>query len=495
MNKLDLIKSYNQWQDLANSYRLALSTISFERQTFSPMQGKAYANKMSSILSGEYYRVITDPKAIEILNQLEAIDDLDEDLKVEVKQRLDDIRKTACVPQQEYVAYEKLLNDTNIIWEKAKNTNDYKSYEPSLINVIERTKKIIEYRGVDSIYEALLDDYEPNMTMAKYDEFFDLIEKKISPLIKRINELPKKEYSFLNEEVSIDKQEAISKKLLDYLQYDSSWGYMTTTEHPFSTQMSIGDCRITTKFRLNDFSDNLFSIIHEVGHATYNHQVDVKYDGRYVASSMSSGMHESQSRLLENYLGRTSAFWKRNYDYLKELPNLKEVTLNEFVNGINSLRNGYIRTAADELTYPVHILIRYKLEKGLFEGSISTDKLNETWNQLYKKYLGLDVPNDTVGIMQDVHWSWGLYGYFPTYALGSAYAAQFMNKMNQDLNVDEVLESGDIKPILDWLRENIHQYGGVYDANHILLKVTGESFNPNYYIDYLVDKFTKLYQL
>lgn len=495
MNKDELIKYYYEWQDRVNSYGFALGTISFERQTFAPDEGKAYSNKMSSILSGEYYKVVTDRDALAVLEALEKIEDLDFDLKIEVKQRLEEIRKTSCIPQAVFMAFEKLLGDSNVVWEKAKNANDFKMFEPYLIQVIESTKQMMAYRNVENVYEALLNDYESGMTIEKYDAFFDLVEAKISPLIKKINESNTTTYPFVMQEVAINLQESMSKHLLDYLQYSSKWGYMTTTEHPFSTKMSLGDCRITTKFSLNDFTDNLFSIIHEVGHATYNHQVDAKYEGRYVSSSMSSGMHESQSRLLENYLGRRCSFWKSNFKYFDIFPCMNNVSLDQFIGAINSVYSGFIRTTADELTYPVHILIRYKIEKGLFDGSISTEKLNETWNLMVKKYLGLDVKNDAQGILQDVHWSYGYFGYFPTYALGSAYAAQMMNKMNQELMVDDILESGNIRPILDWLKVNIHQYGGLYDADYILNKITNESFNPAYYIDYLVDKYSKIYNI
>ncbi len=241
----------------------------------------------------------------------------------------------------------------------------------------------------------------------------------------------------------------------------------------------------------------ILSTVHEVGHATYEHDIDPKYDGMILSNGVSSGMHESQSRLFENYLGRTLSFWKANYPILQKYfpKQLEGITVEQYVDAINASTPSLIRTEADELTYPMHILIRYEIEKGLFNGTIPVEKLNETWNKMYKEYLGVDVPNDRDGILQDVHWSDGSFGYFPTYALGSAFSAQFMKAMRKDIDVDELLENNKFDEIIAWLKEHIHQYGCRYTAEEIMLKATGEPFNPDYYLDYLEEKYTKLYNL
>ena len=270
---------------------------------------------------------------------------------------------------------------------------------------------------------------------------------------------------------------------------------MHTSAHPFSSSLSIGDCRITTAFKEDDFTSNIFSIIHEVGHATYNHQVDQKYEGRHIVNMISMGMHESQSRLLENCIGRSKAFWDYNYPlWQEEIAYLKDVKQEEFLAYINQVNPSLIRIEADELTYSIHILIRYIIEKGMFDGSIDLDDLPQIWNKLYKEYLGVDVIDDCHGILQDVHWSYSSFGYFPTYALGSAIACQIMSKMNQDLDVEQLLKDNKLANIQAWLKENVHQYGGLYSYNEILKRITDEEFNARYYIDYLKDKYSKLYQ-
>ena len=241
----------------------------------------------------------------------------------------------------------------------------------------------------------------------------------------------------------------------------------------------------------------ILSTVHEVGHAYYEHNIDPKYDGMILSDGVSSGMHESQSRLCENYLGRSRAFWEYHYPrFQRHFPNeLENISLEEFYRAINLSEPSFVRTEADELTYPLHIVIRYEIEKGLFNGTISTENLDQTWNAKYKEYLGLDVPNDRVGILQDVHWSDGSFGYFPTYALGTAFAAQFMHAMRKDLDVDSLLQNNRYDSIMQWLKEHVQHYGCLYDAGEIIKRATGEEFNVKYFLDYIEEKYTKLYAL
>ena len=285
--------------------------------------------------------------------------------------------------------------------------------------------------------------------------------------------------------------------LLDYLAYDKSWGYQNETEHPFTDWVCENDCRTTTKYLEDNMVSAIFSTIHECGHAWYEHNIDPKYDGMILSNGVSSGMHESQSRLCENYLGRSKAFWEANYDKLTEcFPDLLGgVSLDDFIKAVNVSTPSLVRTEADELTYPMHILIRYEIEKGLFDGTISTEGLDKTWADKYEEYLGIRPEHARDGILQDVHWSDASFGYFPTYALGSAFAAQFMDSMRKDIDVDSYLREGRYAEIEGWLREHIHRYGCRYNADEIMLKATGKPFDVNYYLDYLEDKYTKLYNL
>jgi carboxypeptidase Taq len=243
-------------------------------------------------------------------------------------------------------------------------------------------------------------------------------------------------------------------------------------------------------------TSSIFAFIHEVGHATYNGQVNPEFEGLTISQSMTYGLHESQSRLFENLVGKSYAFWKPHYEHVQELVSvLKDVSLDEFIFGINFVEQSFIRVEADELTYPLHIMLRYELEKALFEGTLSVDDLPTVWNEKFKAYLNLDVTGDDHGVLQDVHWSGAAFGYFPTYALGSAYGAMFFEAMSKELNVEELLLNNDFKTIKAWLKENIHQYGGLYNGKDLIEKVCHKPFDASAYVDGLIAKYSALYNL
>ena len=343
----------------------------------------------------------------------------------------------------------------------------------------------------------MLDDFEPGMTEEKYDAFFHSLKERLIPLIRKVKEKKQIPSDFLHQKFSVDEQKKFMQELLSYLHFDSSWGYQNESEHPFTSWTCENDCRTTTKYIENEPVNAILSTVHEVGHAYYEHNIDPKYDGMILSDGVSSGMHESQSRLCENYLGRSRAFWEYHYPrFQRHFPNeLGNISLDEFYRAVNLSEPSFVRTEADELTYPLHIVIRYEIEKGLFNGTISTENLDQTWNAKYKEYLGLDVPNDRVGILQDVHWSDGSFGYFPTYALGTAFAAQFMHAMRKDLDVDSLLQNNRYDTIMQWLKEHVQHYGCLYDAGEIIKRATGEEFNVKYFLDYIEEKYTKLYAL
>lgn len=498
MDLKEKLQKYNDWIFRMSAYQMALAIIGIDKQTVAPPAGDEYRDRRTAYLAGELFSVQTDPEIAELLKELQQEEGLDGDTRKAVQLYSKMIHDTVCIPKDEFVAAEELMNRSYSAWLDAKYKKDYSLFEPYLKQVIEVKKKQYEYRGSDMpLYDQMLDDYEPGMTREKYDAFFSALKERLVPLIRKVTEAKQVERDFLYLDYPIEDQKKFMDQILAYLQFDPFWGYQNETEHPFTSGTCRNDCRTTTKYLKNNVSSALLSTIHEVGHATYQHDVDEKYDGMILSEAISSGMHESQSRLMENYLGRTRAFWKANYEGLqKQFPQqLGNVSLDQFTDALNAAEPSLVRTEADELTYPMHILIRYEIEKGLFDGSIPTDGLDRTWNEMYEKYLGVKVPDAAKGILQDVHWSGGSFGYFPTYALGSAFAAQFVRKMRQEIDVDEALENGRFADCVSWLKEHIHQYGCRYDADEIMKMATGEAFNVNYYLDYLEDKYSRLYHL
>lgn len=496
MTKKEMLKKYQEWIFKMSAYNMALAIIDIDKMTVAPSGGSAYRDERSSYLAGELFSIQTDPEMVAVLEELNKCDDLDFETKRAVSLYYKNVKNSLCIPKEEFINYSKLLNESYEKWHEAKIKKDYTIFEPYLKNVIETCKKMYEYRNDSrNLYDQMLDDFEPEMNQEKYDIFFDAIKEELVPLIHQVTKAKQIDDSFLYQNYDIEGQKKFMDELLKYLKFDSSWGYQNETEHPFTSWTCENDCRTTTKYLEDNVTSAILSTVHEVGHAYYEHDVDPKFDGMILSEGISSGMHESQSRLCENYLGRTKAFWTYNYLLLqKQFPEqLQNVSLDDFVKAINVAKPSLVRTEADELTYPLHILIRYEIEKGLFNGSISVEGLDKTWADKYEEYLGIRPANATEGILQDVHWSQGSFGYFPTYALGSAYAAQFMKKMRESMDVDRALENNHYEECVAWLKENIHQYGCLYSGEEILRKATGEDFNVKYYIDYLKEKYTKLY--
>ncbi len=498
MTTEQMVQKYKDWIFRQSAYQMALSLINFDKLTIAPEGGNAYRDEREAYLSGEYFAIATEKDMIPVLKALRDDENADADTRRACELYYKDMMKEACIPKEEFVAWRTLQNESYNHWLEAKQKNDYSIFEPYLKKIIEGSKKIYGFRNSDvPLYDQMLDDFEPGMDREKYDHFFNALKERILPLIKKVTEAEQIEDGFLYEKYDIEGQKAFMEHLLKYLEYTPDWGYQNETEHPFTDWVCENDCRTTRKYLENNVVSAIFSTIHECGHAWYEHNIDPKYDGMILSNGVSSGMHESESRLCENYLGRTRAFWEANYPALQEQfrEQLGDVTIDEFISAVNVARPSLIRTEADELTYPVHIMIRYELEKGIFEGTISTDHLDEAWNAKYKEYLGVEVKDAKDGILQDVHWADGSFGYFPTYALGSAFAAQFVHQMRSEIDVDGLLRTGKYGGIQKWLREKFQHYGCFYDAPEIMKIVSGKEFDPRYYIEYLEDKYCTLYHL
>lgn len=490
MQDLEII---NEYEDRLRAYNLAFNTIYFDHETIAPKGGNDYRFKCLDILMEEFYKVKTDEKVYEALLRLEK-EELDEINKRRVKLLLKSFDELKKIPSDLYLKFSSLRTKSQTIWEEAKKTNNYKLYEPYLIELIKMSKQVYRYKNPDvEVYDQMLDDYEEGMNMELYDQFFNLIKEELVPLIKQIKDLDEINNNCLKGKFEIDKQRKVQTVIKDFMNFDSSWGYMSEYMHPFTSGFSTNDVRVTTFYREDDFTDAIFSSIHEIGHATYEHQMNKEYEGG-ILQNVSSGLHESQSRLYENMLARSYHFWDTLFPKIKEILNL-DCTQEDFVKAINVSKPSLIRTQSDELTYPIHILIRYEMEKAIFKDNIDLKDLNKLWNKYYLDYLDIEVDSDTNGILQDVHWSDANFGYFPTYALGSAYAAQFMYYMQKNIDVDSLLSQGKLDVISTYLKEHIHKYSNTLEPKELVFKATGEYFNPKYYIDYLKDKYTKLYKL
>lgn len=492
MNSLQI---YQETKAKLNALQLALATMNYDANTIAPIAGSQYRNEMMAQLSSMVFVLSKDPQYIAAMQDLQATTS-DPDLKREIDILLENYNIDKNVPSQLQLEYTNTAFESWTTWQAAKKNNDYASYEPKLQAVITKLKEVISYYPIQDPYNALLNLYHRGLTHEKLESFFEIIQARLVPFIQQIVKLNRPKPAFLSCQVPIEKQREVTKFIRQLFDFPEDSTYISESSHPFSSTFSLHDSRITTRYDENNFLSNIYSIIHEIGHGTYNLQVNEKYGDSSISSAMSMSMHESQSRFLENNIARHPLFWKKHYPTLQKLldPILNDVSLEEFVFGINYSTPSLIRTEADELTYPLHILIRYRLEKEIMTAS-DLSNLNTRWNTLYQEILGLSVPTDSEGILQDVHWSDGSLGYFPTYAMGSAYAAMFFEQIQKDLPLDELLLTGNYLAIKQWNKEHIHQYGAFFTDDEMIEKVCHKPFDANIYCDYLIDKFSRLYQL
>jgi carboxypeptidase Taq len=384
-------------------------------------------------------------------------------------------------------------------WLEAKQKSDFSLFRDSLASVADFTRRTMDLRDSlpGSYYDACLDDTEHGGSEAQLDVFFGALKERIVPLMRRIKTEGKPiRTDFLSRPCPIPEQEAFSRWLLELEGLRPTALVLMTTEHPFTTNFGPTDVRVTTHYYENRFLSNIFSTLHEGGHALFMQNEPEEFYKNHLSDSMSNGMHETISRFYENLIGRSRAFIRFIYPRLREFsPAVMEgVSEQELYEAVNVAEPGLIRMEADELTYGLHILIRYEIEKELVNGRITADDVPELWNAKYKEYLGVDVPNDERGCLQDVHWT-GSFGYFPSYALGNAYGAQFLRRMKEAVDVEDCLRRGDLDPINAWNREHIWRHGRLYRPRDLFEKAAGGPFDPAVYTDYLERKFTALYNL
>lgn len=490
------IKLYNEYKNKLNSLSYALFISSFDSDTDGPIKSREENYKMRNYLNKLILDITTNNKFIElnefIVSKKEEVDPV---LVKDCEKFLKKIRKILNIPQEEYLEHISNLMYSSNAWEMSRKINNYDEFIPYFVKNIEYMKKYVRYQDKTvNIYDYLLDEYEEGFTVEKYDFFFDLIKKEIVPLVKEINSKKKIDYR-INGFFSKDKQRLISDYFIKVLNYDLEKGCIRETVHPFSSGIFNKDCRITVSYDTKDFTKSIYSLLHECGHAIYNMNNcdDLNFTNLFGGASM--GLHESQSRLYENYFGRNYSFLKKNFDFIKNIFNeeLKDIDFEYFYKSCNNVKNDYIRIDADELTYPIHILIRYEVEKELFVNNLDPLEAPKLWAKLTKEYLGLDYIDDSLGIFQDIHYAHANFGYFPTYALGSAYAAQIYNTIEKFYDLDKLLENNDFVTINKFLKDKIHRFGGLLNNKEVILICTKEEFNPSYYVNYLKNKFKKLY--
>ncbi len=410
-----------------------------------------------------------------------------------------DYDKAKRVPP-EFVAEQAVVTSKALeAWVEARKKSDYSIFRPHLEKVVELVKKYITFFPPDdNPYDILLDDYEPGMKTADVIQIFDKLRPKQVELIKAISQAKNVNDKFLYGKYNQQKLVGFAVEIATQFGYDWSRGRQDRSPHPFSTSFSVNDVRITTRFEPQSPINTLFNTMHESGHAMYEQGVNQAFERTSLMGGASLAVHESQSRLWENLVGRSLPFWEHFYPAFKKAfsAQVGNVSLKNFYKGINKVAPSFIRVEADEATYNLHIMLRLEIEIGLVQGDMKVKDLPEIWNTKMKSYLGITPPNDAKGVLQDVHWSGGSIGYFSTYTLGNLISAQLWEVIQKDIpGLDDQIRKGKFEALLSWLRQHLHVYGRKYEPQAIVQKITGSKIDPSAYLRYLTKKYGDLYSL
>jgi len=493
------ITKLREYEELSHAYDHAMGVLSLDGETVAPRGSSAGRGKTLGTLSGISFRLLVNPEMQETLDTiLENRDACDAQIvreAEEIKESYDEISR---IPVEEYVAYQTLANEASDVWHTAKVEDDYASFAPYLEKLIAYQRRFAAYKDdTRPAYDVLLDGYEKGMSTATLDAFFDGLRRELTPLILEIGKRPAPRTDFLHGHFPIAQQRVFSDRLMDMMGLDRRHCGIAETEHPFTTNFSKWDVRITTHYYEQDVASSMYSVIHEGGHAMYELGTADELQGTVLAGGSTMGLHESQSRFYENLIGRSEAFCHAVLPVMRECfpGQLDDVTPDMLYRAVNLVQPSLIRVEADEATYASHIMVRYELEKRLIGGELSVKDLPGEWNRLYREYLGVTVPNDREGVLQDSHWSGGMMGYFPSYALGSAYGAQMLRAMQQEIDFWPDIANGSFAPVNAWLREKVHRHGRMLRPAQLLEQACGGPFDPTVYTAYLKEKFSKLYNL
>lgn len=496
-----LLEDFKNYLHEMNQYEHVVTLLYWDMKTNAPKLGQEAHIEALTHFSTKSFEMSTSDKLGEMLEGLANENEfraLDETWQFIVRRMKRDFDRNKRIPADVYETFVRAQAESGNAWEEAKNASDFSIFAPHLKKMVEMTKKIAGYTdpGVET-YDALLNQYEEGMDSATIDRLFGELKQELIPLVQQILAKPQPDDTAFHAYADPDAQKKVQWMLLDYIGFHRDAGAVGETEHPFTLNFSSKDVRVTNHYYETEPISAMFSAIHEGGHGIFEQNVNPEYDNTVAGSCCYMGIHESQSRFYENILGRNKNFWLPIYDKLGELlPQFKEISLDDFYREINHVRNSYIRTEADEVTYCFHIILRYEMEKAIFRAGVPVEELPALWNQKMQEYLQITPKNDAEGILQDMHWSDGSFGYFPSYLLGSIYDGMYLDTMEAELgSVDKLLAEGRIAEITKWLNEKIHQYGSTRTPKEVIEAVCGKEVSAEPLVRYFKKKYTEVYGL
>lgn len=477
--------------------------LGWDLETYMPEKGSSLRAKQMATLAKLAHNLVVSPDMEEHLRHLrqpgivEKLDTMSQALVREMGRVFDKNKKTPLDLLQEMV---ETTAEAHRIWVDARKNRQFKQFEPVLRKIVSLNQRLAEVLGYeDSPYDALLDEYEPGLTVKQLDPLFARLKADLVPLLQAIQDsghTPKTAF-LANGPFPAERQMAFSHDVLKDMGFDFTAGRLDLSAHPFSSGVGSVDVRLTTRIDEQDIFSALSSAMHEGGHGMYEQGVNPALNRTLLSEGTSLGIHESQSRLWENQVGRSRAFWQHYFPKLQAtFPQLQAVSTEAFYHAINQVSPSCIRVEADEVTYNLHILLRYEIEKALIEGRMKVDEAPEAWNAKMREYLGITPADDAEGILQDIHWSHGSFGYFPTYTLGNLYSAQFFHTAKQRVpGLEGKIAEGDLRALKQWLNQEIHWVGKMENADAIVRRVTGEPLNAAYFTRYLWDKYGEIFSV
>ena len=481
----------------------AAALLGWDQQTYMPPGGAgARAMQLATLSTLAHENFVSDEMGAAIegaRSEVEGLDPDSDDARL-VKKADRDYQKEVKVPSSWVSEYSRVTALAHQDWEQARAESDFKRFQPHLEKIVELRRQYADFfKPYDHVYDPLLDDFEPGMKTAQVKSVFATLRERQVKLVQAILEQGRPvDDAILHKQYDIDKQWDFGERVIKAFGYDFKRGRQDKAVHPFTTGFSIDDVRITTRLDEHFLSTALTGTMHEAGHAMYEQGSDKSLERTPLAGGASLAMHESQSRMWENMVGRSKPFWQAYLPELKQVfpSQLGDVSLDDFYRAMNKVERTFIRVDADEATYNLHVMLRFELEIALMEGDLAVADLPTAWNDTFEGFLGVVPPDDAKGVLQDVHWSGGMIGYFPTYSLGNLIAAQLWEKITADIpDLEEQIAAAKFDALLGWLRENVHRYGAKFEPIELLRKITGQGLEAEPYLRYLETKYSEIYGL
>ncbi|MFP4115234.1 MAG: carboxypeptidase M32 [Spirochaetota bacterium] len=482
------------------------AVLSWDQHVYMPERGVHERSEQLALIATLRHARNTNPEIGELLDKLGVSDDnpLGSEKIADKDRRLAraihrDFKQSTRLPADLVERIARVTSVAQSVWAQARKKSEFELFKPHLEQIVDLSLEVADRLGYDEHpYDALLDQYEPELTTAEVGKLFREVREGLVPLVRKIREARQVDNRVVTKHYPAADQEAFGRKVLEAMGFDLERGRLDTSVHPFTIPIGGDDVRLTTRYEENYLPTAIFGIIHEAGHGLYELGFDREYHGTRLASATSLGIHESMSRFWENVLGRSRAFWHYFYPELKSrFPDqLSGVDIEHFYRAINRVEPSLIRVEADEVTYSLHIILRFELERMLISRELKVADLPHAWREQSQDLLGIVPNNDANGVLQDIHWSGGQIGYFPTYALGNIYGLQFVSAMRKELpDLDTRVRNGDLASVKQWLDTNIHGPGRAFTPKELCEKVTGEPMSARYFLDYLNAKYSDIYDL